>query len=246
MFGAGKLVHLRRGISAIYFMKKELSVFIDESGDLGEYQKHSPYYIVVFVFHNQEKVINDRISKLDTAISYLNLPNNYIHAGPIIRQEDDYYYVPIGNRRKAINIATNFIRIAPITYQSFVVDRDENNDPVNDVYRLSKMITDFIREHNDYFETEDDIKVYYDDGQSELSKLLATAMSYLRTNVIFKKVESANDYRFFQIADVISSFELIYKKIMDGKFSKSEMSFFKTKEQFIADYYNVILKKKIA
>ena len=32
---------------------KELSIFIDESGDFGEYCFHSPYYIITMVFHNQ-------------------------------------------------------------------------------------------------------------------------------------------------------------------------------------------------
>ena len=30
---------------------KELSIFIDESGDFGEYEAHSPYYIIIMVFH---------------------------------------------------------------------------------------------------------------------------------------------------------------------------------------------------
>jgi len=32
---------------------KELSVFVDESGDFGPSEYHSPYYIVTLVFHDQ-------------------------------------------------------------------------------------------------------------------------------------------------------------------------------------------------
>jgi len=32
---------------------KELSVFIDESGDFGESKDNSAYYLVTFVFHDQ-------------------------------------------------------------------------------------------------------------------------------------------------------------------------------------------------
>ena len=32
---------------------RTLSIFIDESGDFGAYEEHSPYYIVSAVFHNQ-------------------------------------------------------------------------------------------------------------------------------------------------------------------------------------------------
>ena len=44
---------------------KELSIFIDESGDFGEYEKHSPYYIVTMIFHDQAADISEDISKLD-------------------------------------------------------------------------------------------------------------------------------------------------------------------------------------
>ena len=30
---------------------KELSIFIDESGDFGSYEPHSPFYIITMVFH---------------------------------------------------------------------------------------------------------------------------------------------------------------------------------------------------
>lgn len=42
---------------------RELSIFVDESGDWGEYKHHSPYYIITFVFHNQD-VYMERRKKL--------------------------------------------------------------------------------------------------------------------------------------------------------------------------------------
>lgn len=44
---------------------KELSVFIDESGDFGEYDDQSPYYIITMVFHDQSIHIDEEINKLD-------------------------------------------------------------------------------------------------------------------------------------------------------------------------------------
>lgn len=55
---------------------KELSIFIDESGDFGEYDYHSPYYIITMVFHDQNEDIQPAISKLNQELSYLNLENN--------------------------------------------------------------------------------------------------------------------------------------------------------------------------
>ncbi|MBR6581956.1 MAG: hypothetical protein IKK66_11760 [Ruminococcus sp.] len=44
---------------------KELSIFVDESGDFGEYEKHAPYYIVTMVFHDQRVDISEHLHKLD-------------------------------------------------------------------------------------------------------------------------------------------------------------------------------------
>ena len=43
----------------------ELSIFVDESGDFGEYAKHSPYYIVTMVLHDQVKDISTDINIFD-------------------------------------------------------------------------------------------------------------------------------------------------------------------------------------
>lgn len=34
-------------------MKRELSIFIDKSGDWGSYDFHSPYHIITMIFHDQ-------------------------------------------------------------------------------------------------------------------------------------------------------------------------------------------------
>ena len=69
---------------------KELSIFIDESGDFGEYDHHSPYYIITMVFHDQQEDIQPAVSKLNQELSYLNLNNLCIHTGPIIEKKDFY------------------------------------------------------------------------------------------------------------------------------------------------------------
>ena len=66
---------------------KELSVFIDESGDWGEYASHSPYYIVTMVLHDQSVDIVNDLKHLDENLKYMNCNNQCIHAGPIIRGE---------------------------------------------------------------------------------------------------------------------------------------------------------------
>lgn len=48
---------------------KILSIFIDESGDFGPFEKHNPYYLVAMVAHNQSVDISAEINKLDNYIT---------------------------------------------------------------------------------------------------------------------------------------------------------------------------------
>ena len=47
---------------------KELSVFIDESGDFGEITERPAYYLVTLVFHSQEQEISEQVRKLEDSI----------------------------------------------------------------------------------------------------------------------------------------------------------------------------------
>ena len=47
---------------------KELSVFVDESGDFVEYEKHAPYYIITMILHDQSVDISAEISKLNEGL----------------------------------------------------------------------------------------------------------------------------------------------------------------------------------
>lgn len=66
---------------------RELSIFVDESGDIGPYQSHSPYYIITMVLHDQAHDITHHLELLDHELSYLGFDNMAIHTEPLIRRE---------------------------------------------------------------------------------------------------------------------------------------------------------------
>lgn len=124
---------------------KELSVFIDESGDFGEYAPHSPYYIITMVFHDQSVNIDTAIKNLDHELRILNLKNHCIHTGPIIRQEEDYSFMDIKERHRIFNKMIAFIRQTDIRYKSFFIEKKHVGDVVEASGKLSKLISSFIR-----------------------------------------------------------------------------------------------------
>ena len=149
---------IRRGDSPLFFYgeeMKELSIFVDESGDFGAYEKHAPYYIVTMVLHDQSVDINSEIKKLDEALLHLGYAN----------------------------------------------------------------------------------------GQHELNRILNTVLATELADYDVRKV-MPNDYKLFQVADLICTLELLEQKIQDGEMSKSEQLLFHSKRDLKKDFIKGIHKKR--
>ena len=202
---------------------KELSIFIDESGDYGEYDHHSPYYIISMVFHDQSVDISNSVRKLNQELSYLELDDLCIHTGPIIRMEEIYNAMTKKERRTILNKLVAFVRNVDIKYACFSVEKKHLGGAVDIIARLSKQISEFIRDHYEEILTYDVVKVYYDNGQHEVTKMLASVFSVLLPQVEFKRVLPI-DYKLFQVADLICTMHLVKLKLEDSGLSKSEMS----------------------
>ena len=78
---------------------KELSIFVDESGDFGEYDYHAPYYIISMVIHKQDIDISTNLKALENELNNIGWDNHCIHAGPVIRSEDEYRGYPLKDRQ---------------------------------------------------------------------------------------------------------------------------------------------------
>ena len=104
---------------------REISVFVDESGDFGEYEKHSPYYIVTMVFHDQSKDIRQDIIKLDRELRNIGYNNPVIHTEPLIRKEDDYTNMQPNERRAILSRLFFFTLHADISVKTFIYDKRE-------------------------------------------------------------------------------------------------------------------------
>lgn len=222
---------------------KELSIFIDESGDFGEYSHHSPFYIITMVFHNQQDDIQLAVSKLNQELSYLNLDSLCIHTGPIIRKEEIYVHMPIDERRRIFNKMVAFIRQIDIRYKCFYIEKKHISDVVEATGKLSKQISQFVRKHYEDFLSFDDVKIYYDNGQIEVSKMLSSVFNALLPNPIFRKVMPSK-YKLFQAADLLCTLELVKLKLEHNIFSKSEKTFFGNIRDLKKNYLKPLSKKE--
>lgn len=221
---------------------KELSIFIDESGDFGEYSFHSPYYIVSFLFHNQIYNISNQINSLNKELNRFNINNNCIHTAPLIRGEEIYQNMDLHARRKILNTYFAFLKNIEVKYKSFYVEKKHINDSLEMTSKLSKQISIFIKDNLSYFNEFDFIKLYYDNGQIELTKIIISVFNSFFTFKFIKALPA--NYKLFQAADLFCYFTLMELKYQNNSLSSVELNFFESKRKLYRNYLKQISNYK--
>ena len=173
--------------------------------------------------------------------------------------DDAFGHLLLGTLRKA-GIDTKGILVDPdvfttlafVTFdasgdRSFSFARKPGADTQLRWDELDRTILDvsvFIREHYDFLLSFDLVKIYYDNGQVELNKILSTLFNAFLPRVEFRKVKPS-DYRLFQVADMICTFELLKLKIQNHSFSKSEQIFFGSVNDLKRNYLKIVKRQDI-
>jgi hypothetical protein len=223
---------------------KILSCFTDESGYFNVYYKQSPYYIVSFVFHNQDSNIKSDIQRLDSSIADLGIEAHAIHTGPLIRRESPYLNMRVEERKQVFNRLFNFSFKVDISTESIVIEKKEIANRIDLNAHLSKQVALFFKTNIEYFLEYDKIIVYYDNGQAELNYILVSVFNSLFENVEFRNVAPV-DYKLFQTADLVCTLQLLDMKLRSKSLTKSDLSFFKSERELKKIYLSLLEKKKI-
>ena len=190
------------------------------------------------VFHNQKRSIDQEIEKLDEILSYMDMQGHILHTGPLIRREAVYSSLSIDERRKILNAFLSFYRKIGIDYHTFIVPKNPDGDQHDLIRQLSTQIIRFFSNHKEL--TENPLVVYYDNGQTQVSHILAAVFSLYDCE--FRKI-MPKDYRLFQIADLITGVELIEYKRKNKTNSLSEKMFFDSMDRFKKTYLKTIREK---
>lgn len=223
---------------------KELSIFVDESGDFGEYDYHAPFYIISMVLHDQSVDIDNELNALENELTNIGWKKHCVHAGPVIRSEEEYHGYDLKDRQKILMKMMTFIRHLDVQIKSIYIEKKHIEDSVEATGKLSKQLAAFIKESFQFFCSYDVVKVYYDNGQVEVTRILSSVFNALLENVEFRKVIPA-DYRLFQVADLICTLKLTELKMEKNQLSKSELFFFSDKRTLKKNYLKPLSKKEL-
>ena len=220
-----------------------LSIFVDESGDFGKYEKHAPYYVVTMIFHDQSNDISQHINKLNQELAYLGFNDKVVHTEPLIRREEDYINMSPNDRRCIFTKLYFFLTKCNIKYKTFVFMKKEYKDVLQLEAKIAREIATFIRSNFEFFKNYDKVILYYDNGQHELNRILNTVLATEIMNYEVRKV-LPKDYRLFQAADLVCTLELLKKKMETGELTKSETLIFHSKKDLKKDFLKRIQQKE--
>lgn len=223
---------------------KELSIFIDESGDFGEYDYRCPYYIIAMVMHDQSYDISADLEKLERELDYIGYSNHCVHAGPIIRQEQEYRFESMEVRQRIMKKMMTFLRQVDIKCKTVYIEKKHILDEVEATGKLAKQLSRFLQDNMSMFASYGTVKVYYDNGQIELNKILSSVFNIFLDNVEFRKV-IPSDYRLFQIADLVCTLQLLELKCDNHVLSNSEKRFFENDRTLKKNYIKPLKQKML-
>lgn len=133
-------------------------------------------------------------------------PDSFERFDDYIRIGDKYARV-LFLKEYATYIKDSLARKLPIHYLTATIQKEKTDDEVTLSSKLTKAIVSTIRSNFDYFSSFDQIIVYYDKGQVQLTKIIVTVFTTLFANVEMRKV-SPSDYRLFQVADLFCIYML--------------------------------------
>lgn len=222
-----------------------LSIHIDESGNLNLANRQNSTYCLAMIFHNQDDDISSELQFLIKRLSDINCDVPFIHTVPLIRQDEPFANLSGSERKKIFRVFARFVELLPINYMSFQVTKTFYQDNKQIEEAFEQQIKNFIEERLEYFQEFEKIIVYYDCGQSFISRILRDTFGKIFGNRMDFRTAYQKDYKLLQVADYICSLEQSKIRWDNDNPTKSERVFFLSRQKFLQNYYKKISKKKL-
>lgn len=219
-----------------------LSIFVDESGDFGN--SSAGYYVIGLVTHEQHEPLESHVEMLSRRLREIDLEDHAVHSGAAIRGEAEYRHMTVKTRKAVFARMHAFVRWAPIHHYAISLRRREHSERLQLEGAIARELGEFLQARSAYFRAFEEVIVYYDNGQAELTRILNAVMNAYFLNVEFRRMLPA-DYRLFQAADLICTLELLKAKDADNALTKSDLYFFESARKLRKDYLKSLEKKRL-
>ena len=102
-------------------MARDLSIFVDESGDRGGKAR---YYLLTLVIHDQSESIADKIARYEQSLLDSDLPNIPFHSEPLLNGHGPYEGIGLQARKKMLYSFNVLTQRLPISYSCLLYTSD--------------------------------------------------------------------------------------------------------------------------
>ena len=219
---------------------RELSVFVDESGDLGG---ESKYYLLALVFHDQSNRLDPVLEGYRQVLAERGLEDIPLHLNPLLRGNERYSNMGPSHRSRLLTAFATFAHKSPFTYHvlSYQKDRFATQDALG--ARMRRDLVEFLFDNIEWFQNFDLVKIYYDDGQSLVTRALHDGFEYaLAREAIVYRDARPSDYRMLQVADYACGVELAALRYDRHEESATDRLFFGTRRDFVRTFLRKLRK----
>ena len=206
----------------------------------------SRFYIVSLVIHDQDVNVGELIRRLDSDWTMMGYEDFCFHAGPLIRKEKGYMYMPREKRTAVFSRMLTFARQMDFKFHCLVVDKQFITSAQQIVERLQQQLGEFLSSGSEVV-VADRVKVYYDCGQAPLTNLLQDVFTNrLGSRIEFAQGVKPENYKLFQLADLVCTIKLTQLKIAKGvSLTDDEFRFFGGPRKFMRNIYKQFARKEI-
>ncbi len=222
---------------------KDLSLFVDESGDVGE---TSAYYLITIVLHDQDKDIRQVLAPYEADLRTRRIRDIPMHLGPLLNGNDDYKGLGVSTRKALLNSFRVMSDKLPYRYMAFAYRKSEYPDYKSLFNRMKRDLVLAIFDNLSYFQAFEQVKVYYDNGQSVVTNALHDAIEYAlaREAIVYRDAKPA-DYRLFQLTDYICTLELTALKYRAHAETTTDRMFFGQWGSFKKNYLKKLRRHRL-
>lgn len=221
----------------------ELSVFVDESGNLG---RDSKYYILSLVFHNQAVDVSGDIASYERLLRERGLQDKPFHLVPLTHGNEAFANEDIEARTRYLFSFASFAWRIPFRYKTFMYRKSKFADRAVLGKKMKRDIIEFLFENLERFQEFDAVKIYYDDGQRLITNALHGAFEYaLWQQALVYREATPSLYRLAQIADLMCDIEHAALKYERHEEGKTDLAFFGTWRNFKKNFLKKLRKHRV-
>lgn len=99
----------------------------------------------------------------------------------------DYEFLGIEQRKVMLAYFSSFVRKLPISYITLAYRRSQFEDPARLMERMGRDISSAMVEHLGFFQSFDDVKVYYDNGQDIVKQAIDRSVGKVRSKGVVRR-----------------------------------------------------------